>query len=365
LSRARPVITGIGCVGPTGIGSEALGAALARGAPLGSIESIPLRNGTRSMRVARIPPLEQEAWIPSRKLRRMGEVSRIWTIACLAARQDAGLAGEAAAAHPPARRGIWLGTGFGSTKTTWDYLEGMMRDGAGMANPFLFSESVANAPAGHSAIELDAQGVNLTITCGDASALVALDQAARAVTQGRVDLAWCGGVECLSDPLLIALAGLGGLSFVGEGAVCLVVESADAARERGARVHAEIVTTVLGSDPLAPATDWGSDPAPIESILRRALARAGSEGVPVRPSRVRLHMPGRPTTDRAEAAAALAACPDSRVESASRVVGSLAAAAGYNLAAAILEPDRSSAGEQDLIHAMAWGGTSTAVVLGF
>jgi 3-oxoacyl-[acyl-carrier-protein] synthase II len=356
------VITGIGCIGPMGVGPEALAAAAREGAPLGPVESVPtLRGRGREMRVARVATLDRESFLSPGKLRRMGDLSQIWTIACMMARSDAGFdsPGPAADRHAPERRGTFLGTGLGCLRETWDYLEGVGRDGAAMANPFLFSESVANAPAGQSAVELDARGHNCTFTCGDASAAAAAAVAASSIADGRVTLAYCGGVELLPPPVVRVLAALGAPGFLGEGCVALVLESLESARARGARIYAEVAGRASASDPRCRATEWSTDTIRMAGAMRRAVERSGRSGV----GKVFLHACGSPPAEQAEDRAVDSVFPNVQTVRASRVFGSLAAAAGFNLALSALDASGRSSEEAVVVPAWSWGGGLFSIAL--
>lgn len=361
---SRVVITGLGCLSPAGCGVDPLVTALASGGMLGEVREVPAPRGrSRSLRVARIPSFNRQALLPARKLRRMGESSQIWTLACRDAHLHAGLDQAAGAqAPPPDMRGTFLGTGFGCTDTTWDYLEGVFKDGMATASPFLFAESVANSPAGHSAIELDARGACVTLTCGDASAAAATIAGERALRDGRLELAYCGGLELMTSPLLNALASLAGPGFLGEGAACLVLETLSSARSRGARIFAEVAGSGMASDPRASATCWTARPEPIREAMRKALDAAAKLD-PKRPARigkVMLHACGRPPSDEAEQRAAEAVCPGVPQESVTPILGTHAAAGGLALLAAALEVERSGS---VLLSAHAWGGSAYALVL--
>jgi len=315
------------------------------------------------MRLARVPDYDKEQFLPSRKLRRMGSVSQAWVISCLLARDDAGLGGEGTAAPPAERRGTFLGTGFGCVDTTWDYMMELVGEGAGTVNPFYFAESVANAPAGHSAIALDTRALTVTFTCGDASAASAVAAGARAIRQGRVDLAYCGGVELLTPGLLRILAAVGAPPFVGEGAACLVLESAESARARGARVLAEIEACGLASDPAASPTDWGRDPGPIRRAMIHAMPCALG---PAPAGIVNLHACGSPEAEEAEMEAAREVCPQAGMTRVSRVVGGMAAAGGLNLVAAVIRLSEDPPGGESrrvLVNSLSWGGTLVSVGL--
>ena len=357
----RVVITGVGVLSPAGVGVEAFQRALREGRPLGEAVDRPGRHRRPdALKVAKIPQFDREQYLSARKLRRMGELSQIWTLACLLARSDAGL--EQEASTPPEKRGTFLGTGLGCTDTTWEYLEGMLKDGMGSASPYLFAESVANAPAGHSAIEIDARGTCVTLTCGDASATAALGTAARALREGRLEMAYCGGVELMTAPLLRALGPLGGPSHLGEGAVCLILETLQRAKSRNARILAEVTGIGLASDPQAPATSWSCDPRVFSLAMRRALAGAGNEDEKSRSpvGSLLLHASGWEASDSAERAAGESVCPGVRQWTVTQVFGSHAAAGGLALAAAALETREHGS---ILLSAHAWGGGAYSLLL--
>ena len=365
----RVVITGVGCITAAGVGIGPLRSALASDLPLGEILEIETaRSRKRPVRLARLAPFDRQAFLPPRKLRRMGDLSQLWVICCLMARSDTGLERAAELLPPPERRGTFLGTGFGCTNTTWEYLTGMLRDGAATANPYLFAESVANAPAGHSAIELDTRGADITLTCGDASAAMALEMAARAVQEGRLEMAYCGGAELMSEPLVRVLASLRSHILLTEGCACFVLESLDLARSRKARIYAEVVGSALGSDPLSPATGYSRDPGVLEGIIRRALASAaGEDRLAAKPIRkIFLHAGGGAPSASAERTAVERICPGVPTLSVAAKMGSLAAAGGLSLVAAATEAGDPAGSQPDglslLVNAFGWGGNLVSLV---
>ncbi|HEU5180015.1 MAG TPA: beta-ketoacyl synthase N-terminal-like domain-containing protein [Candidatus Polarisedimenticolia bacterium] len=356
---SRVVITGIGCLSAAGIGPDSLRAALQAGRPLGELAEHPGPRGRpRPMRVASLPSFERERYLAARRLRRMGELSQIWTIACLMAQSDAGRKDSESPWPAPERRGVLLGSGFGCTDMTWDYLEGLHRDGMAAASPFLFAESVANAPSGQAAIETDSRGICMTLTCGDASAAAAMVAAERVLRSGRADLVFCGGLEILSPPLRRPLAAVGDPSHLGEGAACFVLETHDSAVRRGARIIAELSGSGMASDAGCAPNRWSRDPAPIAAAMRRALS-SGGRGEKGAPGSVMLHSCGWTPAEEAERAAAESACPGAALRSVAPVVGAHAASGGLALVAAALD----TGPEGILVSAHAWGGASYALWL--
>ena len=355
----RVVVTGVGVVSPAGTGIAPLLAALEADLPLGEeIRGTGARGRTRLQRVARVPPFDRAQLLPARKLRRMAELSQLWTIACLLAHRDAGL-DRAEGAAAPEKKGTFVGTGLGCTDATWAYLEGMYKDGMAAASPFLFAESVANAAGGHSAIELDARGICVTMTCGDASAAAAVGGGARALREGRLDIAYCGGVELMTNPLVGVLAIRGGPAHVGEGAACLVLETLESARRRKAPVLAEITGAGWASDPEAPATSWSCNHSTFAAAMRRALARQEKDHGDAQVGSVLLHACGWSEADRAERRAAEAVCAGAPRWAVTQVFGAHAAAGGLALAAAAR---RASTDGCILAHAHAWGGAACSLL---
>ena len=365
----RVVVTGIGCLSAAGTGAEEFRAARASGRALGTPVSVERSRHRRRLRVGYLPPIDRERYLPARRLRRMGSGAQIWTIAGLLARADA-FGPDPAGLPPPERRGMAVGTAFGGVDTTWEYVGGLLREGLPAASPFLFSESVANAPAGHASIELDTRGLSVTFTCADVSAATAVDWAARAIADGRLDVAYAGGIDLMHEPLLRLLATVGAPEFVGEGAVCLVLESLRSARNRGARIYAEVAGSGLAADPAAGANGYGGDPLPLIAALRRARDRL--EAVEPRGTvdrgvgRVFLQACGVPEAEAAERSAARSVCPEARLECVSPAFGAYAAGGGMGLAAAVLElgdaPDPSPRGAA-LVSGQAWGGGILALGL--
>jgi 3-oxoacyl-[acyl-carrier-protein] synthase II len=164
----------------------------------------------------------------------------------------------------------------------------------GRVPPLTIPAFMLNAPAAHVAMRHGVKGPVLTYSVACASAAVAIAEAAKAIRCGEVDVAIAGGSEALIVPGVIvawqAMQTLAGFSpgeasrscrpfasdrsgfVLGEGAAFLVLESAARARQRGARVYAELAGTGLSCD----ATHLTKPDAPGQQrAIRAALAQAG------------------------------------------------------------------------------------------
>jgi 3-oxoacyl-[acyl-carrier-protein] synthase II len=282
----RPVITGLGTVGPHGVGREALAAALAAGRPrvarVDRSAGYHLDGGSRV--AALVPPGDLSRWLPVAQGRRMGMPSRWAVVAARMALAEAGIASLAGR-----RAAVVLATAFGSVLFTEKLVRQILEEGPESAQPFYFSECVANAAAGQTAIALGATGANVTVTQREAGPLLALAQGAREVSEGRADVSIVGSTDEMT-PLLHALLGRYGATaaawngreesprpfdlrrdglLAGEGAAVVVVEHEAAARARGCVPIARIAATASAFDPTGTESDWGDG---YEALARRLVA---------------------------------------------------------------------------------------------
>jgi 3-oxoacyl-[acyl-carrier-protein] synthase II len=224
--------------------------------------------------------------------------SKLVVAAVRIALADAGL--DVTEAGGP-RSGVYLSTTFGTSLFTEKLLQQILLEGAETAQPFYFSESVANAPAAQLAVVVGARGPNVTLTQREAGPLLAVARAAQAVREGRVDRAFAGAFEELTPLVHALLDRFGALAradgaraemprpfdrrrdgfLAGEGATLLVLEREDTARARGARVLARVGWSGAAFDATAGVSDWGDGQAPLAAALRAGLDQApeGAAGI--------------------------------------------------------------------------------------
>jgi 3-oxoacyl-[acyl-carrier-protein] synthase II len=156
--------------------------------------------------------------------------------------------------------GLVLGTMFCSVHTISEFDRRAVEVGPGYASPMDFSNTVINAAAGQTAILHNLRGINSTISTGITSGLQAIAYATEVIRSGRARAILAGGADemCFESFYGFDRAGLlcrsdesagdfpipfdkrrNGFAL-GEGAALLMIEDAHSARERGARVLAEI-----------------------------------------------------------------------------------------------------------------------------
>lgn len=143
----------------------------------------------------------------------------------------------------------------------------------GMSNltPLWLLKYLPNMLACHVTIVHGAKGPSNTITCGDASAHLAVGEATRLVERGGADAAIAGGAECKLNPMgLLRQSKLNRLcttwqgeasevcrpfdvrhagTVIGEGGGLLIIEAMDSAKARDGRMYAEVVGFASACDP--------------------------------------------------------------------------------------------------------------------
>jgi 3-oxoacyl-[acyl-carrier-protein] synthase II len=241
------VVTGLGVVAPHGDEADALFEALMRG------ESAikPVLPGLPKAAAAATVAFDESRWFTKLQLAGVDRVSQLAVAAADLALRDAGAQGDV----DPERIGVYVGCGMGGATA----IE-LAYSGDGRVAPLTIPAFMPCAPAAHVAMRNGVQGPVLTYSVACASSALAIAEAAKAVQRGDIDLAIAGGSEALIAPGVVrawqAMQTLASFEpgeassavkpfatdrsgfALGEGAAFIVLESAERARRRGARVHA-------------------------------------------------------------------------------------------------------------------------------
>jgi 3-oxoacyl-[acyl-carrier-protein] synthase II len=299
------VITGVGVVSPLGVGVDALWQGIAAGTsgvvPISLFDASGLPVGFGG---------EVRGFDPKRHVRprkSLKVMSRDIQFGFAAADEALTDAGVAQGSLDPERFGVVFGADL-----IYDDINDMERvfrrcrvDGrfdfglwpeAAMEDlyPLWLLKQLPNMIASHVAIFHDARGPNNTLVAGEVSGLLALLEAASVIRRGWADIMIVGGTGCRLHPGAMVVRGDAILSHRaddcaaacrpfdrdrdgmvnGEGSAAFVIESAEHARRRGARVRAVLGAAVARCErrvaPGVPLTGRGLDLA-----LRGALDAAG------------------------------------------------------------------------------------------
>jgi len=247
------VVTGIGLISPHGDDPSRVFESLMRGesAVREVFPELP------KPAAAATADFDESRWFTRLQLAGVDRVSQLAVGAADLALKDAVLAPDAL---DPLRTGIYSGCGMGGGGA----LETAYVAGArnGRVPPLTIPAFMPNAPASHIAMRCGVKGPVLTYSIACASSAMAISEAAKAIKAGEVDVAIAGGSEALVVPGVImawqAMQTLASFArgeaascvrpfardrsgfVLGEGAAFLVLESAERARSRGARIYAEL-----------------------------------------------------------------------------------------------------------------------------
>ena len=169
----------------------------------------------------------------------------------------------------PERLAVAIGTGIGGVWTLLDQWDNLREKGPRRVFPLAVPMLMANSPAGNVSLELGARAGAHSTVSACASGAEAMGFALEMIRSGRADVAVAGGTEGAVHALPIAgFAAMQALSkrnddpesasrpydtgrdgfVLGEGAAVLVLESAEHAAARGARVYAKVTGVGLSSD---------------------------------------------------------------------------------------------------------------------
>jgi len=261
MARRRVALTGLGTVNPLGHNVEQFWAALLAG-----------ESGIR--RIARFDVSdfasqiggEVQDWrgvksdlVDQRESRRMDRFAQFAVTSAIEAVHDSGLN---FAAEDTERCGVIFGSGIGGLQELEDQHKRMLDKGPGRVSPFTVPKLMANAAAGNISIVWKLRGPNHAVVTACASAANSIGEAMRLIQRDEADVVIAGGSEAAVTKIgLASFCALKALStrngdpahasrpwdkdrdgfLLSEGAGAVILEDLAHARERGARIHAELI----------------------------------------------------------------------------------------------------------------------------
>jgi len=187
------IVSGVGVISALGGNALAFGQSMAQGISGCALHDFARLDGSVVSAPAYVAVnADPQGLIEPRKLRRMFRLARM---AAVCARQALQMAGRDPAAMDPARIGVVFGTSFGALEITQKFIDSYIENGDGHASPLNFMNSVHGILASQIAMDIQATGVNLTISQRDISFEAALAQGMAALESGKVDLVLVGGAD--------------------------------------------------------------------------------------------------------------------------------------------------------------------------
>ena len=287
----RVVVTGIGPVTAVGTGVAALREGLrAARSPIRIAETFDAEP-FRSRMAAEIPGFDAAEHMDPKQVKRLDRFVQLTLSAARLAVDDScisvgQLAGE--------RTAVLMGSAMGGIAHAEKQLRKFLSEGARSIDPRIATTTFAGAASCHIAIEYGVTGPNATNAMSCAAGTMAIGEAARLIRSGAVDVAFAGGVDAPLAPVCYgAFASMRAMSkrnddpaascrpfdrdrdgfVMGEGACVLVLEDADHARQRGARIYAEVSGYASNNDAYhmaAPLPDGSRAAACISAAITSA-----------------------------------------------------------------------------------------------
>ena len=347
LGNRRVVVTGMGMISPVGLNVadswESILAGKSGAAPITQFDAEPF-----SVRFsASIKGFDVTEYIPKKEAKKMDPFIHYGIAAGMQAFNDSGLEITGANAE---RIGISIGSGIGGLPGIEKGSEAYNRSGPRRISPFFVPSNIINMASGNLSIMLGAKGPNVSIVTACSTATHSIGDAARMIVYGDADAMITGGAEMCTCP-----TGIGGFAsaralstrndepelasrpwdkgrdgfVLGDGAGVVVLEEYEHAKQRGAKIYAELVGFGMSADAyhMTSPSEGGEGAA---RCMNNALKDAGLSADQV--DYVNAHGTSTPAGDIAETKAIKAAlgshANDVAISSTKSMVGHLLGAAG-------------------------------------
>lgn len=255
----RVVITGMGVISPVGIGLDEFWMSLTEGrSGIGPVTHFDASNLATTI-AGEVKDFDPQKYIDKKEAKRMDRFTHFAVAAAAMAMEDAGLSKDNIDSE---RFGVILGTGIGGTNTFEEQHHILGTKGPGRVSPFFVPMMIANMAAGHISIALGAKGINYTVITACASGTNSVGEAFKALQRNAADVIITGGTEAAITPMSMAgFASMKAMStrnhepqkasrpfdaerdgfVMGEGSAILVLETLEHAKNRGAKIYAEVV----------------------------------------------------------------------------------------------------------------------------
>jgi len=314
----RVVVTGIGLICPTGIGTENAWKAILAGRS--GIGPVTLFDATSfPCRIAgEVPAFDPLDFVEKKDVKKTARFIHFALAATEFAVRHAGL--DMKAEHPD-RVGVFVGSGVGGFEAIEREHAKLTSQGPGRVSPFFITAAIVNLAAGQISIRWGAAGPNLAPATACTTGTHAIGEAYRIIQYGDADVMICGGSEAAITPL--GMAGFCAMRAVslrndepalasrpwdrdrdgfvlGEGAGVLVIEEREHALLRGAKPIAELIGYGRNSDAYHANAPLESGDG-VRRVMELALADASISASDI--AYLNAHATSTLLGDRAEAAA--------------------------------------------------------------
>jgi 3-oxoacyl-[acyl-carrier-protein] synthase II len=277
MNKRRVVVTGIGAITPIGNSVEEFWAGLVEGR--NGIDLITRFDTTKfdTKFAGEVRDFNPEIYLDKKSIRRLDPFAQYALVSATMAMEDSGLNLDGVDKD---RFGVIYGSGIGGMKTLQEqHFKYFEANDPHKISPFFIPMMISDIAAGQISIKFNLKGPNYATTSACATATHAISDAFVYIQRGSADLMVCGGSEAAITE--VAIGGFNSMRAIstwndrykeasrpfdkdrngfvmGEGSGTLILEEYEHAKNRGAKVHAEIMGVGLTGDAhhiTAPAPD--------------------------------------------------------------------------------------------------------------
>ena len=265
--KKKVVVTGLGMLSPLGNSLEESWAAVCQGHS-GIAKITKFDTEAFSVKIAgEVKNFDPLPYVSKSEARRFDNFILYAAAAAQMALADAGL--SSSTNINPERFGVVIGSAIGGIATIEHAHKTLLEVGANKISPFTVPCSLANMASGFVSIQAQAKGVIGSTVTACAASGQAIENALHLIESGRADAVIAGGTEAAVTAL--AVAGFHAMRVlstqnenpncasrpfdknrdgfvIGEGAGIVILEEAEHAHKRGAKIYAQLVGAASTSD---------------------------------------------------------------------------------------------------------------------
>lgn len=291
MSKRRVVITGMGALTPIGNNVEEYWEGLRTGrSGAGKITKFDASSFDTQI-AAELKNFNPEDYLGKKEIRRMDPYTVYGMVCAKMAIEDSGLDLENTNLE---KAGVIFGSGIGGMDTFEKQHASFLEGGTKKISPFFVPMMISDIAAGQISMKFGLKGPNYATTSACATSSHAIGDAFMHIQRGSADIMVCGGSEAAITPM--AIGGFNAARAIsswndrpevasrpfdkdrngfvmGEGGGVLVLEEYEAAKARGAKIHAEIIGIGFSGD-----AHHITAPAPQGEGAQRSMKEALRDG---------------------------------------------------------------------------------------
>jgi 3-oxoacyl-[acyl-carrier-protein] synthase II len=263
--RRRVVVTGLGAVTPIGNTVDEFWDGIGKG-KLGISEITKFETSNYKVKLAaEVKDFDATKRMDIKSARRMERFAQFAVYAAKEAMDDAGID---MGIEDKFRVGVAVGSGVGSLQIVEKACEILDERGPAKLTPLMIPLMIPNMAAGNISIQLGAGGKSINISTACATGTHNIGEAFRSIQYGETDVMITGGAEsCITPTCVGGFTALTALSLsadparasipfdkerngfvIGEGAGIVILEEMEHAKQRGAKIYAELIGYASTSD---------------------------------------------------------------------------------------------------------------------